>query len=103
VEGLRMYTAIRDYKLNVESLDDETLKRVNDEWVPILQSTDGFIEYHIIDSGDSRLTTVGVFETEAGAEESRQRASQWVNDNLSHLVAEPPHVMTGEVILSARS
>ena len=57
-----MYTAIRDYKLNVESLDDETLKRVNDEWVPILQSTDGFIEYHIIDSGDSRLTTVGVFE-----------------------------------------
>ena len=97
-----MYTAIRHYKLTVEFLDEETLDRVENEFIPLLQETEGFIEYHILEAGENELATVGVFDTEEGAELSRRIAASWVNENLAHLVAEPPNVITGEVILSAR-
>ena len=97
-----MYTAIRHYKMTVKSLDAETLQRVESEFVPIIQSTDGFVEYHIIQPADNELITVSVFETEEGAEASRVAAAGWVNDNLAHLIAEPPNILTGEVVVSAR-
>ncbi len=97
-----MYTAIRHYKMNVKSLDTETLQLVENEFVPILQSTDGFVEYHIVEAGDNEIFTVSVFETAEGAEASRVSAASWVNDNLAHLVADRPNVLTGEVIISAR-
>lgn len=97
-----MYTAIRHYKLLVKSLDDETRQRVEDEFVPILKSTDGFVEYHIAEAGDNEIFTVSVFETEEGARASSASAAKWVNDNLVHLVKELANVLTGEVIISGR-
>lgn len=96
-----MYTAIRHYRLTVEFLDEEILDRVENEFVPMLQETEGFVEYHILEAGENELATVGVFKTEEGAELSRRVAASWVKENLAHLVAEPPTVITGEVILSA--
>ena len=88
--------------MTVKSLDSETLLRVENEFVPLLRSTDGFVEYHIAQPGDNELFTVSVFETEEGAEASRIAAADWVNANLAHLVDGPPNVLTGEVMISSR-
>jgi quinol monooxygenase YgiN len=100
--GKFMYTAIRHYKMTVKSLDAETLQRVQSEFVPILQATDGFVEYHIVQPADNELVSISVFETEEGAEASRVAASGWVNANLASLVTGPPNVLAGEVVVSAR-
>ena len=96
-----MYTAIRHYKMTVSSLDEETLDRVENEFIPILQDTDGFVDYQIIEVGENELATVSVFETKEGVDASIEAAASWVQDNLAHLVAEPATVISGEVIISA--
>ena len=95
-----MHFAIRHYRMNVPQLDDALIDRVRDEFVPILESIDGFHAYRILNTGQSELATISVFDTAAGAEESVEKAAQWVGDNLADLVTGPPTLIAGEEILS---
>ena len=96
-----MHFVIRHYRMNVPQLDDALIDRVRNEFVPILKSVDGFHAYRILSAGQNELATISVFETAAGAEESVEKAAQWVNANLADLVSGPPTVIAGEEILSA--
>ncbi len=96
-----MHAVIRHYKTNVP-LDDALIDRVRNEFVPILKSVDGFDAYRILNTGQNELATISVFETAAGAEESVEKAAQWIAENMADLVSGPPTVIAGEVILSER-
>jgi hypothetical protein len=91
-----MHVAIRRYQLDPGSVD-ELLRRVNEGFIPILKDTPGFLAYYALDSGGGMVTSVSVFEDQAGAEESNRKATDWVGHNLASLVQNPPEIITGEV------
>jgi len=44
------------------------------------------------------MISLSVFEDQAGAEESNSRAVGWVQQNVGHLIPNPPQVTDGEVV-----
>jgi hypothetical protein len=92
-----MHVTIRRYKINTDDLSAiaATAQR---GFVPILESSPGFVAYYGVDSGHNTITTISVFEDQAGADESNRRAAAWVKENLAQYVEGPPEVSSGEVL-----
>ena len=95
-----MYAAIRTYKVSDAA---EVSRRVEEGFVPLVRDGDGFVAYGLVDGGDGTIATVSVFEDQAGAEASTEKAADWVRDNLAELVEGAPQVVSGEVTVSARA
>ncbi len=45
------------------------------------------------------VASISIFETQAGAEESTRLAADWVRQNIAELVAGPPEITAGPVIV----
>lgn len=91
-----MYATVRSYTTGSEFGD--ALVEHADELRKILGEIDGFRAYYLVRSDDG-VTSVSVFDDEAGAEESTRVARAWVAENLPDLEVSPPQVRTGEVVL----
>ncbi|MFJ4467269.1 hypothetical protein ACIP2X_07070 [Streptomyces sp. NPDC089424] len=94
-----MYAVVRRY----EGVTDpaEAGRRVNEGFVPILRQVPGFVAYYWVDAGAGVMVSTGVFEDQAGAEESTRRAADFVRDNLASLLPNPPQVAAGQVVAAA--
>ena len=93
----RMHAVIRRYQLGDPGSVDELLQRVTEGFIPIVKDAPGFLAYYALDSGGGTVTSVSVFEDQAGAEESNSRAADWVNQNLASMIPNPPEIIAGEV------
>lgn len=91
-----MYASVRIAKAKPGMLA-ETIRKVNEGFVPLISQVPGFVTYYLVDIGEDRAVTVSVFKDKAGAEESGRRAQDWVAQNLAPLMAGPLEVMVGEV------
>ncbi|MFH0516087.1 hypothetical protein ACHBTE_02780 [Streptomyces sp. M41] len=91
-----MYAVVRRY----EGVTDpgEAGRRVNEEFVPLLRQVQGFVAYYWADAGGGVMVSTGVFQDRAGAEESTDRARDFVRDRLAALLPNPPQVTAGEVV-----
>ena len=92
-----MYATIRRYRLAEGASVEELMNRVQQGFVPIVSRVPGFVAYHAIDVGDGVLVSVSVFDGRDSAEESTRRAAEWVEQELTELVAGPPEVEHGEL------
>jgi quinol monooxygenase YgiN len=94
-----MFVAIRYYQTAPDSIG-EVVNRVKEDFVPIIRDTQGFVSYFILTPSDreGELVSVSVFESREGAEESNQRAQDWVRQNLSELLL-LPEFAEGEVVV----
>ena len=90
------YAAVRRY----EGVTDpaEAGKRVAEGFLPIISEIDGFVAYYFVDAGDGVMVSTSVFEDQAGAEASTERAADWVAENLAELLPNPPQVTEGELV-----
>jgi hypothetical protein len=91
-----VYAAIRRYHTDPASLD-EVVRRVNEEFVPMISDMPGFVAYVALNAGQGEYGTVSVFEDQASAEESNRAAEEWVSENLSELLPSPDYA-AGEVV-----
>ncbi|MEV5786249.1 hypothetical protein ACWCQK_28435 [Streptomyces sp. NPDC002306] len=91
-----MYAVVRRY----EGVSDpaEAGRRVNEGFVAILRQVPGFVAYYWVDAGDGVMVSTGVFEDQAGAEESTRKAADFVRANLASLLPNPPQVAAGQVV-----
>ncbi|HEX7759451.1 MAG TPA: hypothetical protein VF459_08115 [Caulobacteraceae bacterium] len=80
----------------------EAAKRAEAGLAPLLLNATGFRGYHIIDAGDGVGLSVSMFETREDAERVKDRALDWIKQNLSDLYSDEPEITSGEVIYSAR-
>jgi hypothetical protein len=94
-----MYTTIRRYEGIDPSRVDELMQRVEQGFVPIVGQVPGFVGYYVIDAGGGVIASVSVFEDQAGADESVQRAGNWVQ-SMTDLIPNPPQITAGEVRIS---
>src|SRR6478735_2565211 len=96
-----MHTVIRKYKLNANA-NAEFNRQVNEGFVPIVSGVRGFVSYQGIDAGNGEWTSISVFETKDGAEESNRRAADFVQAQLRPLIASGPDVVEGNLVVSKR-
>jgi hypothetical protein len=91
-----VYAEIRKYRTNSP---DEATRRAEEGFVPILKSHPGFLAYYILKEGNDVVATITMFETQREARESNKLAAGWVKQNIATLVAGPPEITEGEVVV----
>lgn len=94
----RAYLALRQYQLAPGRTMEELVAAVESGFLPIVKQVSGFREYLLVGT-DEGIISISVFADQAGAEESTQRAADWVKENLAGFFAGPPEVTTGSVWL----
>jgi heme-degrading monooxygenase HmoA len=94
-----MFVAIRYYQTDPDSVD-EVVRRVKEGFVPLIRDTQGFVSYFVLapSEREDELVSVGVFESQESAEESNEKAEDWVRQNLSELLL-LPEFAAGEVVV----
>ncbi|QCD60171.1 hypothetical protein [Streptomyces hawaiiensis] len=94
-----MYAVIRRY----EGVTDpaEAGRRVNEEFIPLLRQVQGFVAYYWVDAGGGVMVSTGVFQDRYGAEESTDRARDFVRDRLAALLPQPPQVTAGQIVAAS--
>jgi heme-degrading monooxygenase HmoA len=95
-----MYASIRQYQTTPGAAAELT-RRVQEGFVPIIATAPGFIAYYVVNAGDDRVASVSIFQNQAGAEDSNRMAAGWARDHLAELIAGPPLVTAGAVVVQA--
>jgi hypothetical protein len=99
-----MFATVRRYEGIDTSKRAELTKKVNETLAPRLSKLPGFSSYFLIDTGEGVMSSIGLFDTSAQANESTRVASEWVRDeNLESILVNPPKVTDGEVIVHKTS
>jgi hypothetical protein len=93
-----MHVTIRRYSGSPE-LADALVARESDVR-EIISSIDGFHAYYLVRGADGEATSISVYGSESGAEESNRRAAAWLRENLPDLSVSPPEVTAGEALIS---
>lgn len=91
-----MYAVVRRY--NGVTDPDEAGRRVQQEFIRILQDVPGFVAYYWVDAGEGVMLSTSVFQDKAGEEESTKRAAKYVHESLESLLPNPPLVTAGQVV-----
>ncbi len=91
-----MYATVRHY----EGVSDpsEAARHINEGFLPIIREVRGFVAYSFVDAGDGVMISTSIFEDQSGAEESTNRAAEYVRQNMSSILPNPPQVTAGEVV-----
>jgi hypothetical protein len=92
-----VYVTVRNYTGGRSFAD--ALVSHQDEIREILTGIDGFRAYYAIRTTEG-ATTISVFATEDGAQESTSAAAEWVGENVADVSPGPPQVTSGPVALS---
>jgi hypothetical protein len=94
-----MFATVRRYEGIDVTHKVELTKKVNETLAPRLSKMPGFEGYFLIDTGNGVMSSIGLFDTRAQADESTRVASEWVRDEkLENILKTPPKVTDGEVI-----
>ncbi|HZZ64850.1 MAG TPA: hypothetical protein VFE17_05080 [Candidatus Baltobacteraceae bacterium] len=75
-----MHIAVRRYAVDPEVLRD-LKSRLAADFVPRLETVDGFISYYAVQTGTDHLDTISVFESKEGERESTRLATEFVERN----------------------
>ena len=95
-----MYATIRRYEGVDQSRTDEMAKKIDESLAPRLSKLPGFEGYYLIEAGNGVMSSIGLFENSAQADESTRVAATWVRDeNLETALPNPPTITGGEVMV----
>ena len=95
-----MFAAIRYYQADPPSID-EVVRRVQEDFVPLIRDMRGFVSYFILvpSEREEDIVSVSVFEDQQSAEESNTKAAEWVVQNLGELLRPTPEFASGQVVV----
>ena len=95
-----MHATIRRYEGVDQSRTDELIKKVDETLVPSLSNLPGFEGYYLIEAGNGVMSSIGLFDNSAQADESTRIAASWMREEkLETAFPNPPKITDGEVIL----
>jgi hypothetical protein len=94
-----MHATVRRYEGVDKSRTDELAKKVDETLLPRLSKLPGFEGYYLIEAGNGVMSSIGLFDTSAQADESTRVAASWVREEkLETALPNPPKITDGEVI-----
>lgn len=93
----KMFATVRRY----EGVSDPeiTSKKVDEIFVPLISALPGFTEYFWIDLGGGAMMSITVFKTITEAIEANKKASVWVKEHLSSVLAPSIRTEAGPIFL----
>lgn len=94
-----MYAAVRLAPVKPGKVE-EVGALIRDEFVPMMQEQGGLTNYFLVKSGEDKVITVSVFESEDHAVASNDMARSWAKQRLGELLAGPLQTEEGEVLYS---
>jgi hypothetical protein len=98
-----MHATVRRYELGAGSRGmgavKEMTRRCQEELVPRLAELDGFTAYYVVDTGNGIISSVGVFENEAGSEQGNDLVKKFFKERLQGLLQANPQVTSGEAVV----
>jgi len=93
----QMFAAIRYYRTEPNSIES-VVRQVKEGFVPFIRETPGFVSYFVLTPRQGEIVSVSIFEEQRDAEESNEKAEEWVRQNLSDLLPSPEFA-DGEVVV----
>ena len=94
-----MHVTIRRYDGVDPNRTVELTDKVNETLVPKLSKMQGFKGYYLIEGENGVLSSLGLYETSAQADESTKVASTWVRDEkLETAFPNAPKITSGKVV-----
>jgi hypothetical protein len=94
-----MHATIRRYEGVDQNRTVELTDKVNETLVPKLSKLEGFKGYYMFEDANGVITSLGLFETAAQADESTKLASSWIRDErLENAFPNPPKITSGKVM-----
>ena len=95
-----MHATVRRYEGVDQSRTDELTKKIDQTLLPRLSKLPGFEGYYLIEAGNGVMSSIGLFDTSAHADESTRIAATWVREEkLETALPNEPKITDGEVIL----
>ena len=94
-----MFVVIRRYAAGARA--SEVARRVGEGLVPILTRLPGFRAYYCFVGEDGRPVSVSIVESRAAAVVANDRAREWVAGNMADMIADPPEITMGEMLVDA--
>jgi hypothetical protein len=94
-----MHATIRRYEGVDQNRIVELTDKVNATLVPKLSKLEGFKGYYLIEAGNGVMSSLGLFETSAQADESTRVVATWITDEkLESALPSPPKITSGKVM-----
>lgn len=90
-----MYAVSRQYQFDPKA-GAEIARKIQEDFVPLVRKTPGFLAYYWVDSGTGKGSSLGVFESKTGADQSVHLAADYVRDHLASILGSPA-ITEGEV------
>ncbi len=90
-----MYMTVRRYE-GVPNPRDAAVQ-VNESFVPIISQIRGFLGYYWADAKSGTMTSVSIFQDQVGAEESNNKAVEWVKQHPG-VLPKAAQITAGEVV-----
>ena len=95
-----MHATVKRYEGVDQSRTDELTMKVDETLLPRLSKLPGFEGYYLIGAGNGVMSSIGLFDTSAQADESTRVAAAWVREEkLETALPNPPKITDGEVIV----
>lgn len=96
-----VFASIRLYDGINPSDQSEIARRTADGFLPIMRGSDGFVGYFLMPAGD-KLAAISLFDSPQQAAASNLAAREFVVENLTPLLPNPPTIHEGTIELEAR-
>ena len=93
------FASMRRYRLRGGSVA-ELMHVVDEVFAERVQHLEGFEAYHALDCGRGEVLSIGLFSDQGTAEDSDERALEFVRDELASFDVERTEVIGGEVTVS---
>jgi quinol monooxygenase YgiN len=97
-----MYASTRRIKCKPGKAQ-EVAQRIEEQFVPQMRTVAGFVGYYLVDVGDDEISSISIFQNQAGAEQANQMAGAWTKQTLGDIVAGPLEARAGEVLVNAQA
>jgi len=97
--GGRKFASLRRYSLRSGSIAD-LMHLVDEGFADRIQQLDGFEAYHALDGGNGEILSISLLRDQPAAEESDERALEFVREKLAGFGIERTELVAGEVLVS---
>jgi hypothetical protein len=97
--GGQKFASLRRYSLRSGSVAD-LMHRVDEGFADQIQQLDGFEAYHAFDCGRGEILSISLLRDQSAAEESDERALEFVREKLDDVGIERTELVAGEVLVS---
>jgi hypothetical protein len=95
----RKFASVRRYRLRTGSIA-ELMHIVDDVFADEIVAMDGFEAYHALDCGGGEIVSISLLRDQAAAQESDERALEFVRREVGDFDIERTEVIGGDVVVS---